>query len=326
MKKIKILLSVFLLLFLSLSVNISYAENKRSFTISEIIALSDLGSEPKDIKIWLPYPASDDWQKVENFKSSFWAEGKIIEDAQYGNKIFYIHIPDYSRPELKTEASFKILRKEYDFFNNVFSEKGNIGRFLKPDSLVQINAQIRRLAKEIAGDKKGTQAKARAVYDYIIDNFTYTKEDPNVCGIGNTALALKFKKGQCTEYHSVFISLLRSLKIPVKFELGFTIPKDKKEGEITGYHCWAKFYLEGKGWFPVDISEADKCPEEKDYFFGRINENRVHFSTGRDISLPFAQDESVMPLSYFIYPYIEVNGKQLLKFERKISFQENDDL
>ncbi|NIN98761.1 MAG: transglutaminase domain-containing protein, partial [Anaerolineae bacterium] len=64
-----------------------------------------------------------------------------------------------------------------------------------------------------------------------------------------------------------------------------------------GYHCWAKFFLPGAGWVPVDISEADKHPSKVDYFFGTICENRVAFSVGRDILLtPPQQGER---LNYF---------------------------
>ena len=36
---------------------------------------------------------------------------------------------------------------------------------------------------------------------------------------------------------------------------------------------------------PVDISEANKNPKMKDYYFGNLTEDRVTFTTGRDIDL-----------------------------------------
>jgi hypothetical protein len=45
----------------------------------------------------------------------------------------------------------------------------------------------------------------------------------------------------------------------------------------------------------------------KEYYFGSLTEDRVHFSTGRDIDLePRQQGPS---LNYFIYPYAEVEGQ-----------------
>jgi len=96
---------------------------------------------------------------------------------------------------------------------------------------------------------------------------------------------------------------------------------DLPEGKKGGYHCWAKFYLPGKGWVPVDISEADKAPEKTDYFFGSICENRVRFSRGRDILLePNQRGER---LNYFgPDPYIEVDGVQFNGFERTIAYRD----
>ena len=59
------------------------------------------------------------------------------------------------------------------------------------------------------------------------------------------------------------MSLGRTLGIPVRFHMGFSLPPGK-EGKITGYHCWADYFIEEDGWCPVDISEADKTPEKKE--------------------------------------------------------------
>jgi hypothetical protein len=57
----------------------------------------------------------------------------------------------------------------------------------------------------------------------------------------------------------------------------------------------------------VDISEANKNPKRKDYYFGNLTEDRVTFTTGRDLELSPKQDGE--PLNFFIYPYVEVGGK-----------------
>ena len=70
----------------------------------------------------------------------------------------------------------------------------------------------------------------------------------------------------------------------------------------------------------MDISEADKHPEKKDYFFGRIDENRVHLTSGRDIVLAYAQDSP--PLNFFVYPYAELGGERFDTIETDISFKQ----
>ena len=112
--------------------------------------------------------------------------------------------------------------------------------------------------------------------------------------------------------------MARSQGIASRFEIGFPLPTNTHQAEVAGYHCWADFY-DNKGWVPVDISEAWKHPEQRDYFFGHHDVNRVQFTLGRDLVLSPAQEGE--PLNYFIYPYAEVDGKPLA-LESKFSFQD----
>ena len=91
------------------------------------------------------------------------------------------------------------------------------------------------------------------------------------------------------------------------------------EGKVGGYHCWAKFLADGR-WVPVDISEADKHPELKEYYFGSLTEDRVQFSVGRDLVL--TPETAAETVNYLAYPYAEVNGKQHKSFRK--AFQYSD--
>jgi transglutaminase-like putative cysteine protease len=137
-------------------------------------------------------------------------------------------------------------------------------------------------------------------------------------GRGDTLWACDSKRGNCTDFHSLFISMARSQKIPARYEMGFSIPTDKHSGEVPGYHCWSDFYLQGTGWVPVDISEAWKHPEQHDYFFGAHDVHRVQFTMGRDITL--SPPQHGLPLNYFVFPYVEVDGKEFSNVATKNSF------
>ena len=76
-------------------------------------------------------------------------------------------------------------------------------------------------------------------------------------GRGDAMFACDARTGNCTDFHSYFIALARAVGIPARFAIGATIPADKTEGTIEGYHCWAEFFADGR-WVPVDISEAWK--------------------------------------------------------------------
>ncbi|MCQ9208583.1 MAG: transglutaminase domain-containing protein [Omnitrophica bacterium] len=323
MKKFIFLIVILIILFsgiYGLSAR-SYGK-QRVFLIEEKILLKNLPEDITNLQIWIPAPIDDKWQKIDDFKVVSPFDFRIITDKKYGNRIIYLKPKkiDLATSTSQIILSFKAQRKEYSAsFDDPVAEESLSG-FLQPNRLVPINGKIKALARKITQGKSNDLERVRAIYDYIINELTYSKDDPQVCGLGNSLLTLEFKKGICTDYHSLFISLVRSLGIPAKFEIGLPIPIDKEEGVIKGYHCWAKFYLKDKGWIPVDISEADKHPEKRDYFFGQIDENRVHFTTGRDIKLKYAKDSE--PLNFFIYPYAEFNGWQFNNLDFEISFKD----
>ena len=188
---------------------------------------------------------------------------------------------------------------------------------LQPDALVPITGVPAELAVKVTAGKNDPLDKAHAIYDYVFTTMKYDKSGTG-WGHGDVLYACDAKKGNCTDFHSLFIAMARSQGIPARFEIGFPLPPDKHSGEIAGYHCWSDFYIDGKGWIPVDISEAWKHPEKRDYFFGSHDVNRVQFTMGRDLTLSPAQNGK--PLNYFVYPYVEVDGQEYGNVSSAFSF------
>ena len=193
--------------------------------------------------------------------------------------------------------------------------------FLAANSLVPVDGKPVELLKDstLADD---SMAAGKQLYEIVGGHMKYDKSQPGY-GNGDVVWACDSKTGNCTDFHSLFISLARNSEIPARFEIGFPLPpksdsQDSTEGIVKGYHCWAWFHSEGTGWAPVDISEADKHPELKEYYFGKLTADRVAFSTGRDIEL--VPSSNADPLNYFVYPYVEVDGKPWPKDKIKLNF------
>ncbi len=188
---------------------------------------------------------------------------------------------------------------------------------LKPEKLVPINEKTKSIAEKVIKGKTSNKEKAKSIYEHTINELTYDKTTKG-WGRGDFDYICDTRKGNCTDFHSYFIALCRSVGIPAYFEIGFSIPGKKGEGKIEGYHCWAYFW-DNNSWIPVDISEADKHPEMKEYYFGNLTENRLAFSVGRDILLmPLQNDE---PINFFIYPYCEINNKKNEEFTLDITYK-----
>ena len=104
---------------------------------------------------------------------------------------------------------------------------------------------------------------------------------------------------------------------PFVLFMGGVIP-NASDGKVGGYHCWADYYLENEGWYPVDISEADKAPTKRDYFFGTVCENRVEMMVGRDFVLEGYGEETV---NLFIYPLLEIGDEPSTSFTKHFSYK-----
>jgi transglutaminase-like putative cysteine protease len=178
-------------------------------------------------------------------------------------------------------------------------------RSLESRGLVVIDGEVRKRTRQATDGRMTLLERARGIYDHVIGRMAYDKTVPG-WGRGDTRRACLLGKGNCTDFHSLFISMARAEGIPARFKIGLVIPQ-QDSGTVPGYHCWAEFYLDRQGWMPVDASEAWKHPELADHYFGTQEPNRVLLSVGRDIQLVPPQQGD--PVNIFFSPYIEVDGQ-----------------
>jgi transglutaminase-like putative cysteine protease len=273
-------------------------------------------------RVWLPVAQSSDDQEASIVSKELPAEGKIGRETQYGNQILYVEAKADADGAIPIEIVYKVTRRELkgDGGREVKESANLLARYLQADARVPIDGKPLEMLKGKVLPKDQLAA-ARVIYDVIDDNLKYGKDKPG-WGEGDSVWACDNKTGNCSDFHSLFMSLARSRSIPAKFEIGFPLPDKRGSGDVPGYHCWAKFLPEGKGWVPVDISEANKRPEMRDYYFGNLTENRVAFTTGRDLTLVPKQEGE--PVNFLVYPYVEVDGKvwPQEKITKKFAFQD----
>lgn len=259
----------------------------------------------KTVSVWLPVPPSNEEQTVE-LVSKKPAEAKLYREPWYDNQFLHFEAKAGADGTVPYEVIYKVTRKEIRGLTETKPADANkIARFLQPDELVPITGKPLDLLKGKALPTDPTE-KAKAFYELVNNHMKYGKPADQPWGRGDSAWACDSKVGNCTDFHSLFISLARAHKIPAKFEMGFSIPEKGGKGPVPGYHCWAKFRPSDKGWVGVDISEANKEPKMKDYYFGNLTVDRVTMSTGRDIDLVPRQKGKA--LNFIIHPYAEVDG------------------
>ncbi len=285
------------------------------------VDLTPLVVRPADsIRVWVPMPAANAHQQVLSTSiESPWSHRETRD--QNGNRFVYLEAA--GKENAKGGAlvmRFVVQRSPSKGVPQSDARPGtplDPGRYLAAQRRVPIDGLIRQIAERESASRETDAQKIRAFYDYVTRSMRYSKHGQG-WGRGDALWACDAKYGNCTDFHSVFIGLARSQKIPARFIIGFPIPADKTAGEIGGYHCWAEAYDPRRGWVPLDASEAWKTKRLDDYF-GKLPSDRVAFTVGRDLVLePPQQGE---PLNFFIYPYAEVDGQTVEKVPWKLHFR-----
>jgi transglutaminase-like putative cysteine protease len=265
-----------------------------------------------EARLWLPLAKTDAFQIVWREEISIPIKWEKVQDRDYGNDICVLQAgPNDS--EKTIELRYRVIRKE----KAPYPANGeDPARFLRPEKLVPANETFKTLAEQATAGKQDNLERAKALYHHVLGRMRYDKSGTG-WGRGDALYACDRRTGNCSDFHAYFIALARSIGIPARFAIGATIPTDKNEGPIDGYHCWAEFFADAR-WVPVDISEARKNPALADYYFGHNPANRFELTKGRDLIVDPAPASG--PINFLAYPLLEMNG-EVVKIETAFSFR-----
>lgn len=298
---------------------------ERTFAFEYTATVHDIPASAKAADLWLPVPHADKSQTIRDLQITAPYPYEVLA-GQYGNQILHLKVVSPPTAPFTVTMRFEASRREHK--TPVAGQRRpddeqdpNTPRWLAADRLVPLNAQVKQWATEVVTKARATTdlAKAQAIYNHVVATVQYDKTGQG-WGRGDIYYACDARRGNCTDFHAIFIGYCRALGIPARFSIGFPLPPGRGSGEIQGYHCWAEFYTKETGWVPIDASEAAKNPDKRAYFFGAHDENRVEFTRGRDLTLtPPQQGE---PLNYFIYPYAEVDGRPFTGVDKKFTYRD----
>ena len=175
--------------------------------------------------------------------------------------------------------------------------------------MIPLDGKLANLASQVSNSASGSIGTARNIYDFLIDRMDYNYKAPGA-GKGDAQWACDSRTGDCTDYHSLFIGLSRIKGIPAEHFFGVALNPAESQGTSKAWHCWAEFWTQDSGWCPIDASEADKHPDQKEYLFGGLSTRCLQITHGRDVNLVPKQQGPV--LNFFATPYAESNGQPYL--------------
>jgi transglutaminase-like putative cysteine protease len=291
----------------------------RSFELTYKATVRGIPDGSKVLDLWLPVPQTDRNQSVHRITIDAPNPISIGQEARFGNQCLHVRV-DTPKAPVVVSLVIEATRRENSGSVELLSDEER-AEYLRPEPLVPLDGPIRALALEATRGLETDTEKARAVYEKVVGLMKYDKSGTG-WGRGDALFACDAKRGNCTDFHALVIGMARSVGVPARFAIGLPLPKGSGSGEINGYHCWAELYVQGRGWVPVDASEAAKDSTRRSYFFGHHDEDRLEFSRGRHLTLVPAQQGP--PLNFFIDPYAEVDGRPHEAIDRKITFTSRD--
>ncbi|MFZ2301914.1 MAG: transglutaminase-like domain-containing protein [Gallionella sp.] len=279
--------------------------------------------DSKDVRVWIPYPVSNNTQDISNVRiSGNFSQNGIYGEKETGNLALYAEWAKPAKDRAITlifnATARELVRK--DFPKKEPAIPTEITEYLKSTAFIPTDGKVKEIALSVTSSKQKISEKARAVYQWVVEN-TVRNPDTKGCGTGEVEIQITKRSGKCADISSVFVSIARAAGVPAREVFGIRLGKKDDEDMTGGHHCWVEFYVPGYGWVPADpadvrkimlVDKLDIKSAQKiiDYYFGAVDEYRIALARGgRGYYLNPRQNDG--PLNYFMYPYAEVNGKSL---------------
>jgi transglutaminase superfamily protein len=269
----------------------------RTYDLRWHVQVDSIPPGVREAKIWIALPQERAEQHVTRLRIESKQRHAMVEDAVFRNRVAMFTMKN-PPTVLGFDLAATVRREPVSARGARITEKER-KLYLRREALVSLSPRIHALADSVGGTPHDR-------YEFVLKRMDYDKTVPG-WGRGDSERACDVGKGNCTDFHSLFLSLSRAEGVPAVFEMGYSMLPEGETNHAGGYHCWAWFYDDAtSAWVPVDISEADRHPEKAEFFFGHLDADRVLFSRGRDVLLPGMKGA---PLNYLPSgAYVELDG------------------
>ena len=126
--------------------------------------------------------------------------------------------------------------------------------YTQPTDLIDINDEIRSKAKELAGSSTDLFEVTFAIADWVTSNIDYDLNSITADAAQKATWVLETRTGVCDELSTLFMAMIRSLDIPVRFVSGVSYTTSSLFDEPWNAHAWSEVYFPNHGWVPFDLT------------------------------------------------------------------------
>ena len=194
----------------------------------------------------------------------------------------------------------------YDTSDDIFALYCNNSEQYYERDDVNISAK----SYEIVNPSDNPVLKAQKICDWVVNHLEYGEGLP--AQEMGAKWAFENRLGDCSEYSSLMVTLLRCQGIPARKVAGFVISNDPStkpyigqewnfytrsggESNILG-HAWVEYYVVGIGWIACDPTWDGQVN-----YFNHIDYLRFNLNIGAWFSVPQLSDASEFPHPCLVY-------------------------
>jgi transglutaminase-like putative cysteine protease len=311
-----------------------------SWRTFEIITRVEVLKTSGMTRIWVPAALITPTPFQRTISNTFEADGgiaKMLESKPDALGIVVAEFPAGAKPILTVRSWITTKDFAVDLSapgNAPKAAQAELQYFLRPTVLLPTDGIVKETAVAITNGAKTDVEKARAIYEWIVDN-TFRNPKTRGCGLGNIRFMLESKdlSGKCADLNALFVGLARAAGLPArdvygirvaKSELGYKSLGAPPEKITKSQHCRAEVYLSEFGWVPVDPADVRKVVLEEPpgnlpldnervrkarvRLFGSWEMNWMAYNFAHDVALP---GSSGAPMSFFMYPQAETRDGRI---------------
>ena len=166
----------------------------------------------------------------------------------------------------------------------------DVAVYLEEGEIIDQNAEIQRLAQQLAAGKTDTYEVVFTLADWTTSNIKYSLATAGEPASQKSSEVLQSRAGKCDELTALFISMNRALGIPARFVAGYSYTTSEQFAQPWGGHGWAEVWLPGQGWVPFDVTYGEYGYLDAGHVVLKIapdaKENSIDFSArGNDFNL-----------------------------------------
>jgi len=284
--------------------------------------------------VWLPAALLKETPYQKTLSNTFQAEGGAAElvlnkEDDYG--IVTAKFPEGVRPVLTLTSKVMTRDVAVDVTKPGRSSGGRspeLEKFLQPTKMIPTDGLVKDQAASICLGVTGDIQKARAIYNWIVDN-TFRNPKTRGCGIGDIRSMLESRDlgGKCADLNALYVGLARAANLPARDVYGLRVAPSNLGYKCLGLsstnatkaqHCRAEVYCDGYGWIPVDPADVRKVVLEEPpgnrpmndemvqkaraRLFGAWEMNWMAYNSSHDVAFPGSKLPTV---NFFMYPQAE---------------------